>query len=143
MKLNWNSHCFSTNIDASVSIKFNYASNSNTTCMWFQIVNYMPLRTALLSSSIVLSIWLKVLIITLLRCINHHIIYFDLQGCTYVGSAFMQYLVNRSKVIILLVEAIGVWLEIVFSSNGYALLHYFEVIEPTTSTQCSFSIPSN
>ncbi|KAJ7002261.1 hypothetical protein NC653_012349 [Populus alba x Populus x berolinensis] len=31
-------------------------------------------------------------------------------GCTYVGSAFMQYLVNRSKVIILLVEAIDLYL---------------------------------
>ncbi|KAJ6343028.1 hypothetical protein OIU77_024109 [Salix suchowensis] len=33
-----------------------------------------------------------------------------IKGCTYVVSAFMQYLVNRSKVIMLLVEAIDVYL---------------------------------
>uniref|UniRef100_A0A6N2K781 Uncharacterized protein n=1 Tax=Salix viminalis TaxID=40686 RepID=A0A6N2K781_SALVM len=33
-----------------------------------------------------------------------------IKGCTYVVSSFMQYLVNRSKVIMLLVEAIDVYL---------------------------------
>lgn len=31
----------------------------------------------------------------------------DVQGCTFVVSSFMEYFVNRSKVILLLVEAIG------------------------------------
>ncbi|XP_015575056.1 uncharacterized protein LOC8280143 [Ricinus communis] len=32
------------------------------------------------------------------------------KGCTYVGSSFMEYFVNRGKVILLLVEAIDVYL---------------------------------
>jgi hypothetical protein len=31
----------------------------------------------------------------------------DMQGCTFVVSSFMEYFVNRGKVILLLVEAIG------------------------------------
>lgn len=31
----------------------------------------------------------------------------DLQGCTYVVQSFTEYVVNRGKVILLLVEAIG------------------------------------
>ena len=35
------------------------------------------------------------------------VVYYDVQGCTYVMSSFAEYFVNRGKVILLLVEAIG------------------------------------
>lgn len=35
------------------------------------------------------------------------LVYYDMQGCTYIVSAFLEYFVNRGTVILLLVEAIG------------------------------------
>ena len=46
-----------------------------------------------------------------------------MQGCTFVVSSFMEYFVNRGKVILLLVEAIGESLWIILDIHAPILLH--------------------
>lgn len=48
-----------------------------------------------------------------------------MQGCTYVVQSFMEYSVNRSKVIWSLVEAIGEYLNIITFSMIYGFIFYF------------------
>lgn len=63
---------------------------------------------------------------------------FGMQGCAYVVASFGEYMVNRSKVIVLLVEAIGESPKIIVNGCLLYMLSFYSIASIEFLLYCNF-----